>query len=115
MIDCSRAAIFAATLASASLLFVVPSLAQPGGATHRVAAHESSGVVLINDDDRSSRRHRRHYRTTRDDDGEVVDAPYTHVEAGRRVVVDAPFAHVGVHNGDGVHVRAPFVNLWVPR
>ena len=48
------------------------------------------------------------------DTGEVVDAPYTHVETGDRVVVDAPFAHVysGRH---GQHIVAPFVDLWVPR
>jgi hypothetical protein len=60
----------------------------------------------------------RHHHYDRDyydyDTGEVVDAPYTHVETGDRVVVDAPFAHVysGRH---GQHLVAPFVDLWVPR
>lgn len=57
---------------------------------------------------RGHRRYRRHYRRRN-----VVRAPYTYVESGRRVIVDAPFASVYV--GRGVHVRAPFVNLWVPR
>lgn len=45
----------------------------------------------------------------------VVDAPFSRVETRRyaRVAVDAPFASVRI--GRGVHVRAPFVNLWVPR
>jgi hypothetical protein len=50
--------------------------------------------------------HRRYYG------GDVVDAPYTHVEPGR-VVVDAPFTHV--YSGPrGRHIVAPFVDLWVP-
>jgi hypothetical protein len=61
-------------------------------------------------------RHHHHDRDYYDDydTGEVVDAPYTHVETGDRVVVDAPFAHVysGRH---GQHIVAPFVDLWVPR
>ena len=47
----------------------------------------------------------RHYRR-----GCIVNAPFTYVETGRRVVVDAPFAtvYVGRH---GRHMRAPFVNI----
>jgi hypothetical protein len=43
-----------------------------------------------------------------------VDAPFAHVETGRHTVVDAPFTtvYVGRH---GRYVRAPFVNLWIPR
>lgn len=43
-----------------------------------------------------------------------VEAPFTYVETGDRVVVDAPFAHVSVDR-HGRHIRAPFVNLWLPR
>lgn len=47
----------------------------------------------------------------------VVEAPFTYVETRRRhryVAVDAPFTSVRVH-GRGVWVRAPFVDLYVPR
>ena len=43
-----------------------------------------------------------------------VDAPFTHVETGRRVVVEAPFATVYAGRR-GRYVRAPFVDLWIPR
>ncbi len=50
--------------------------------------------------------HHRYYRGRN-----VVHAPFTRVESGRRTVVDAPFVHVydGRH---GTHVVAPFVDLW---
>lgn len=57
------------------------------------------------------------YRTWRAYRGPVVvDAPTTYVKTGyrRRVAVDAPLTAVRVHRR-GVWVRAPFVNLWVPR
>lgn len=57
-------------------------------------------------------RHRRHHHRHGDAYG-VVEAPFTRVEHGRRVVVDAPFAHV--YSGyEGSHIRAPFVDLWIP-
>ncbi len=59
---------------------------------------------------RGYKRRHRGYRHRR-----VVRAPFTRVETGRRVIVDAPFASVYVNRRHGVHVRAPFVNLWVPR
>jgi hypothetical protein len=55
----------------------------------------------------------RHYRRHHHNDAEV-DAPFTHVETGHRVIVDAPFAHVAV-GPRGRHVVAPFVDLWLPR
>ena len=69
------------------------------------------------DDDREYRRQRhghqaRYYDRYNDDD--VVEAPFTRVEHGRRVVVDAPFAHVYVGRR-GRHIVAPFVNIWIPR
>lgn len=73
-----------------------------------------SALVMVHDrwrhDDDDDRRYRRYHRRHR----EIVDAPFTHVEAGRRVIVDAPFAHVSVGRR-GRHVRAPFVDLWLPR
>ncbi|AGK58776.1 hypothetical protein HYPDE_35523 [Hyphomicrobium denitrificans 1NES1] len=71
----------------------------------------SSDLVRVHDDGyrwRHRRHHRRYYR------GQVVGAPFAHVESGRRTIVDAPFVHVyeGRH---GTHVVAPFVDLWEPR
>lgn len=43
-----------------------------------------------------------------------VDAPFTHVETGRKVAVEAPFTSVYVGKR-GRYVRAPFVSLWIPR
>ena len=55
---------------------------------------------------------RRHYY--RDYDGEHVRAPFASVDTGRGTHVEAPFATVHT-DGSGTYVRAPFVNLWVPR
>jgi hypothetical protein len=55
---------------------------------------------------------RRHYY--RDYDGEHVRAPFASVDTGRGTHVEAPFASVHT-DGSGTYVRAPFVNLWVPR
>jgi hypothetical protein len=83
--------------------------ASPGNAAVPVAkpgAREASaGLVKVNDR-YDGRYHRRHYR-----DRNVVHAPFTRVESGRRTEVDAPFVHV--HQGrHGTHVVAPFVNYW---
>lgn len=77
------------------------SKAQPSAV---VKTHDDADDDADEDDN-----HRRWYRPHRH-----VDAPFTHVETGRRVIVEAPFAsvYVGRH---GRHVRAPFVDLWVPR
>jgi hypothetical protein len=75
----------------------------------------SSAVVRVHHDswdyDRDRPRYRYHHRHYYR--GEVVDAPFTHVETGRRVIVDAPFTHVYV-GPRGRHIVAPFVDLWVP-
>lgn len=88
------------------------AVAHPSGALQRTIPAQS-GVVRVHDahddeddDDWDGRRHHRGRRH--------VDAPYTHVETGRRVVVEAPFASVYVGRR-GRHIRAPFVNLWIPR
>lgn len=56
------------------------------------------------------RHYTRHYRGYRGYDNGYY---YGRRHYSRPVIVDAPFTHVYV--GRGVHVRAPFVNLWVPR
>ena len=55
---------------------------------------------------------RRHYY--RDYDGEHVRAPFASVDTGPGTRVEAPFATVHT-DGRGTYVRAPFVDLWVPR
>ena len=93
------------------------ALTASGHAVSATAA--TSGLVLIHggDDEDGDQvwRHRRHQHHHDAEDGdEVVEAPFTRVEHGRRVVVDAPFAHVYVDRY-GRHIVAPFVNLHLPR
>ena len=75
----------------------------------------SPAIVRVHDDLWDDRWERPRYRYYRPHyyRGEVVDAPFAHVETGRRVIVDAPFAHVYV-GPRGRHIVAPFVDLWVP-
>lgn len=101
----------AALAVAAAILGAGGTVAAPLTAMQQAAARQDSAVVKVH---RRSYRHRhytgRHYhRRTR-----VVEAPFTYVESGRRVLVEAPFAtvYVGRH---GRYVRAPFVNLWIPR
>lgn len=86
--------------------------ALPGHAAQRA----NSAVVLVYDRDEGDahawRRHHRHLG--RDGSYAVVEAPFTRVEHGRRVVVDAPFAHVYVSR-DGHHIVAPFIDLRIAR
>jgi hypothetical protein len=91
-----------AAIASASPLLALPGAKQSAG--------RPSSIVKAHDDgDRNG-----HYYRHRYDHGNVVDAPFAHVESGGRTVVDAPFAHV--YSGRrGQHIVAPFVDLWVPR
>lgn len=68
----------------------------------------SVGAELIQSVDYKGRH--RHY----DRDDEHVRAPFTSVDTGGATHVEAPFATV--HNDRyGTYVRAPFVNLWIPR
>jgi hypothetical protein len=64
-----------------------------------------SAVVQVSSGDKADRDRRRERDVK-------VDAPYTRVEAGRRVRVDAPFADVDV-NSDRRRVRvlAPFADV----
>lgn len=76
-----------------------------GAAAKNISA--PSEVVKVHTRKYKHRHHGRYYERH-------VDAPFTHVETGRHTVVDAPFTmvYVGRH---GRYVRAPFVNLWIPR
>lgn len=96
--------------------------AAPLASAHAVNRSDTSALVKVHsrwnddddvdDEDDADRRYYRH-RYARYHDQEV-DAPFTHVETGHRVIVDAPFAHVYVGR-HGRHVVAPFVNIWIPR
>lgn len=107
MIWCASAAFAVA----AAILGAGGAAAAPLTAIQQAAARQDSAVVKVH---RRSYRHRHYsgryyHRRTR-----VVEAPFTYVESGRRVLVEAPFAtvYVGRH---GRYIRAPFVNLWIPR
>jgi hypothetical protein len=82
------------TAAAALILMASAGLtaakAAPGAGTAAVN-QASSDLVTVHDDGyrwRHRHYHRRYYR------GHVVDAPFAHVESGRRTIVDAPFVHV---------------------
>jgi len=99
----------AAIVGGAVLASPASSEASPLGGARAQAAQ--SAVVRVHDEwdgDRYDRRryHRRGY----------IRAPFTRVETrGRRwTSVDVPFASVRVRRS-GVWVRAPFVDLYVPR
>ena len=108
-----------AILSAAMLLpfaATAPASAFSGPGLRAAVIDTPTAVVKVSDrwaDDDEDRDHRwhRHHRHHYD---EVVDAPFTHVQSGHRVIVDAPFAHVAVGRY-GRHVVAPFVDLWVPR
>ena len=89
--------------------------AAPQKGWHAKAAAAHPAIILAHDSWRDGDDWRERRRARRDDTrDEIVDAPFTHVENGRRVIVDAPFALVTVDR-NGRHVVAPFVNLWIPR
>lgn len=68
-----------------------------------------SSPLSVTSADAHSRKYRHHH-------DRVVDAPFTHVETGprHRTSVWAPFTRVHVSRR-GTYVRAPFVDLFVPR
>jgi hypothetical protein len=107
-------------IASALALLMVASLvtskdAGAGPLASQRPAGAASAVVQIHDawdDDRYyERRHYRRYKGR-----SYVRAPFTRVETRgyRRTSVDAPFASVRVRR-HGTYVRAPFVDLYIPR
>jgi hypothetical protein len=101
---------------AAIFVAITPVGASAGGLKSKTTAAPSSHVVAINHEHRPRWKKRRAHRYHDHDSDHVVDAPFTHVETGyrRRVAVDAPFTGVRVSRR-GVWVRAPFVDLYVPR
>jgi hypothetical protein len=100
----------AAVIVTAGAAFFSTSLPGTAGplSASQGASSQESAVQPVHDG-YWRRRHRDYY------DDYYVDAPFTRVERrGRRVAVDAPFA--SVRKGRyGTWVRAPFVDLYVPR
>lgn len=94
-------------LISASAGAVPTAVASP-------AAKASAAAVLVHETWQDGERHVRHSKRHHRHRSHVVDAPFAYVESGRRTYVDAPFAEVYVGRR-GRHVRAPFVDLWIPR
>ena len=115
----SRALAPALILTAAVALGLEPAAAGPWSGQRGQALGSGSAVVRISDDDGGGGRHRHHrhaHHFDYDDDDGVVRAPFTYVDArsSGRVAVDAPFTSVRVGR-HGVWVRAPFVDLFVPR
>jgi hypothetical protein len=101
----------AAFAAAAGVLGLGNAMAAPLKVPQQLSARDAGDVVKVH---RRSYRHphhseRHHHRAPR-----IVEAPFTYVESGRRVVVEAPFTTVYVGRR-GRYVRAPFVDLWIPR
>ena len=68
-----------------------------------VSETPSSVAKVRHDRDGHRHYHRRHRKN-------VVRAPFTRVESGRRTVVDAPFVHV-YEGRRGKRIVAPFVDI----
>ena len=85
-----------------AVLSIVAAVAGPG--VTRPENDTASAATKISSGDKVDGRKR-----TRD---VTVDAPYTHVEAGRRVRVEAPYADVDVNTDRRrVRVQAPFADV----
>lgn len=103
-------------LAIAALLFGAIGVAAPASAGPfagaKTAHVKGAGSVL-----RQPVHYRKRYHKHRKYRGYKRRYRHRHHRRSRRrggpVIVDAPFTHVYV--GRGVRVRAPFVDIWVPR
>jgi len=104
-------------IASALAFVMVAALALPSTAdagplaSARATAVTDSAVLRVHDTWDGDRPYRRRYKNRN-----YVRAPFTRVETRgyRWTSVDAPFASVRVRR-HGTWVRAPFVDLYVPR
>lgn len=105
-------AVLIATSVSATPGASLPQAANEGAMSSRTPIIPVHGSAHDDWDDEEVHQYGAHYR--RHHAEHHVDAPFTRVESGRRVIVDAPFAHVYVGR-EGRHVVAPFVDLWIPR
>ena len=102
MIIRSVTCVVAAACLAVLVGFPAPAVAGPG-----LMAKPSAGPELVQE----TGYYKRRWRTR---DGTYVRAPFASVDSDRDTFVAAPFARV--YSGRyGTWVRAPFVNLWVPR
>jgi hypothetical protein len=92
-------------MAGAGLVAVLPIVAAVAGpSVTRTESDAASAVTRISSGDKVDVRKRARNVS--------VDAPYTHVDAGRRVRVDAPYADVDVNTDRRrVRVQAPFADV----
>src|SRR5262245_27322576 len=93
-------------VATAILAFLAGSSAPASAAPGFVAMLEADKAVV-----QEAGYYKRRWRYR---DGAYVRAPFAEVDTYHDTWVAAPFAHVYSGRG-GPWVRAPFVNLWVPR
>lgn len=122
-LDVSRLKFLNASAAAvaAFLACAAPALAVSAPSRPALAGASNNGIIKVHSKDKhhskSAKRHAhrngyKHHRRTR-----VVAAPFTYVEKGygrRGVLVDAPFAFVRTGRR-GRYIRAPFVDIWIPR
>lgn len=85
-----------------AVLSIAAAVAGPG--VMRSGDEAASAVTEVSSGEKTDRRKRGKDVT--------VDAPYTHVEAGRRVRVEAPYADIDVNTDRRrVRVLAPFADV----
>jgi hypothetical protein len=108
----------AAAVLTAGALLSAPASALSIPAQHAAAGAHGAGQHISKVHTKRHHTHHQKYSAKRYRHHHVVEAPFTRVETGRRyrrgVIVDAPFAFVSV-NRHGRTIRAPFVDLWIPR
>jgi hypothetical protein len=101
-----RASFVTFVVAAASVAFLAGPSA-PASAAPGLVATPEAGTAVVQEAGYYKRRWR--YR-----DGAYVRAPFAEVDTYHDTWVATPFARV--YSGRaGTWVRAPFVNLWVPR
>lgn len=107
----------AAVFISGALLSA-PAVALSMPAQQAAGGYHADRAQIVKVHAKRHHTHHQKYAAKRHRHHQVVEAPFTRVETGHRyrrgVIVDAPFAFVSV-NRHGRTIRAPFVDLWIPR
>lgn len=102
-------------MAVTAMLFGFTGFVEPASAGP-LAGAKTANLAGAGDDLRHAVHYRKRYHKHRKYRGYKRRYRHKHRRHYRRrgpVIVDAPFTHVYV--GRGVRVRAPFVDIWVPR